>query len=225
MLTPLNPKQRSAALKIDWAKIGSQLGLKGQTASALAAFKKRNDDARRKVQVLSEAPQSVDFESYRAQLNNRAVVDEIEQRTKSFTPKTYDVARQIKSIEAFEAQAVKNAQDTKGAVDKELSELQKTLKNIEEARAFEDLTVVCVCQSSAENRSVALLTLMLFRTTSPKLHRTLIRGSSSSSRTGNGTFQVIRYVSATLCQYTANDPAGEIWRPVATVKIRYFVAV
>ena len=50
--------------------------------------------------------------------------------------------RQIKAIEAFEAQAVKSAEETKGVVDKELKDLEKTLKNIEEARPFEDLTVV-----------------------------------------------------------------------------------
>ena len=53
------------------------------------------------------------------------------------------MGRQIKAIEAFESQAVKNAQETKGAVDRELVDLEKTLKNIEEARPFEDLTVVC----------------------------------------------------------------------------------
>ena len=194
----LGPEQRSAALKLDWAKIGSQLGLKGQTATALAAFKKRNDDARRKVQVLSEAPQSVDFEAYRAQLNNRAVVDEVEQRVKSFTPKTYDVAKQVKAIEAFEAQAVKNAQDTKGAVDKELSDLQKTLKNIEEARPFDELTTVRSRSSLAGLRIMALLMRTLSRTTSPRLHLTLTRGSSSSSRMENGTFQATRYASFLL---------------------------
>ena len=135
--------QRSAALKVDWAKIGTSLGLKGQTASALAAFKKRNDDARRKVQVLSDAPQTVDFAQYRSVLKNQSVIDEIENHFKSFKPTTYDVGRQIKAIEAFETQAVKNAQETKGLVDKELADLEKTLKNIEEARPFEDLTVVC----------------------------------------------------------------------------------
>ena len=54
------------------------------------------------------------------------------------------MAQQIKAIEAFEAQAVKTAQETKGAVDKELVDLEKTLKNIEDARPFEDLTVVCL---------------------------------------------------------------------------------
>lgn len=37
-----------------------------------------------------------------------------------------------------------NAQATKGKVDAELADLEKTLKNIEEARPFEDLTVVCI---------------------------------------------------------------------------------
>ena len=50
--------------------------------------------------------------------------------------------RQIKAIEAFEAQAIKSAEETKAVVDKELSDLQKTLKNIEDARPFADLTVV-----------------------------------------------------------------------------------
>ena len=69
-------------------------------------------------------------------------MDEIENHFKTFKPATYDVGRQIKAIEAFETQAVKNAQETKGLVDKELQDLEKTLKNIEEARPFEDLTVV-----------------------------------------------------------------------------------
>ncbi len=130
-------------MKIDWARLGSSLGLKGQTASALQSFKKRNDDARRKVQVLSEMSQEVDFPRYRSVLKDQSVIDEIENHFKSFKPVTYDVNRQLRAIEAFEAQAVKNAEQTKGKVDLELMDLEKTLKNIEEARPFEDLTVVC----------------------------------------------------------------------------------
>ena len=122
----------------------SSLGLRGQTAASLQAFKKRSDDARRRVQVLSEQPQTVDFSHYRSLLKNQAVVDEIEKYFSTFKPATYDVARQVKAIEAFEAQAVKNAEETKGRVDLELKDLAKTLKNIEEARPFEDLTVVCI---------------------------------------------------------------------------------
>jgi len=136
-----SPKQRSAALKLDWTKLGTQLGLKGSTATALQAFKKRNDDARRKVQILTEQPTSVDFAHYRSVLKNVIIVDEIEKQFKAFKPQTYDVGRQIKAIEAFEAQAVKSAEETKGVVDQEIKDLEKTLKNIEEARPFEDITV------------------------------------------------------------------------------------
>jgi hypothetical protein len=92
--------------------------------------------------MLSEQPQDIDFAYYRSVLKNRAVVDEIEKQAKSWKPATYDVARQIKAIEAFEAQAVKSAEETKLVVDKELKDLDKCLKNIEEARPFDQLTVV-----------------------------------------------------------------------------------
>lgn len=95
------------------------------------------------MQQLSEQPQRVDFAHYRSLLKNQDVVDEIEKYFKTFKPATYDVGRQIKAIEAFEHQAIKSAEETKGKVDMELQDLEKTLKNIEEARPFEDLTVVC----------------------------------------------------------------------------------
>ncbi|KAL2373794.1 ATP synthase d subunit [Blastomyces gilchristii] len=134
-------QQRSAALKLDWAKVSTSLGLRGQTATSLAAFKKRNDDARRKVQLLEEQAQTVDFSYYRSVLKNQAVVDEIEKHFKTFKPATFDVNRQLKAIEAFEAQAMKDAEETKGKVELELRSLEKTLENIETARPFEDLTV------------------------------------------------------------------------------------
>jgi len=122
--------------------VSTSLGLRGQTAASLQSFKKRNDDARRKVQLLSEQPQAVDFSHYRKVLKNQAIVDEIENHFKNFKPASYDVSRQLKAIDAFEAQAVSNAEQTKGKIDSELVNLQKTLENIETARPFEDLTVV-----------------------------------------------------------------------------------
>ncbi|ODM20296.1 ATP synthase subunit d, mitochondrial [Aspergillus cristatus] len=150
---------RSAALKIDWTKVTSSLGLRGQTATALQAFKKRNDDARRKVQLLSEQPQNVDFAHYRNVLKNQAVVDEIENHFKTFKPATYDVGRQIKAINAFEAQAVQNAEQTKGKVEAEIVELKKTLENIETARPFEDLTVdeVAAAQPEIDEKTSSLV--------------------------------------------------------------------
>lgn len=85
----------------------------------------------------------MDFQHYRSTLKNQAIVNEIENHFKSFKPVTYDVSKQLKAIEAFEAQAVKNAEETKGKVESELKNLEKTLENIETARPFEDLTVVC----------------------------------------------------------------------------------
>lgn len=57
---------------------------------------------------------------------------------------TYDVGRQLQAIEAFEAQALTSAEETKTKVDTELKSLEATLRNIEEARSFEELTVVSV---------------------------------------------------------------------------------
>ncbi|EAS27544.3 ATP synthase subunit D, mitochondrial [Coccidioides immitis RS] len=150
---------RSAALKLDWTKVASSLGLRGGTATSLQAFKKRNDDARRKVQTLSEAPQTIDFEHYRSVLKNKAIVDEIEKQFKSFKPQTYDVNRQLKAIEAFEAQAVTSAEATKGKVEEELKYLEKTLENIETARPWEDLTVddVVTAQPEIEKKTAELV--------------------------------------------------------------------
>lgn len=128
---------------MDLNKTITTLGLKGSTASALAAFKKRNDDARRRVNALSALPQTVDFAHYRKTLSNSSVVDEIEREFKNFKPSTYDVGKQLRTIEQFEVQAVKQAEETKLGVEKELKSLEETLTNIETARPFEELTVVC----------------------------------------------------------------------------------
>ncbi|KAH8838185.1 ATP synthase d subunit [Pyricularia oryzae] len=150
---------RSAALKIDWAQVTTSLGLRGQTAASLQAFKKRNDDVRRKVQQLSQQPTQVDFAHYRSVLKNQAIVDEIEKRFAAFKPATYDVSRQLKAIDAFEVEAVKNAEATKNQVDMTLKDLQKTLENIETARPFEDLTVdeVAAAEPSIDEKTAKLV--------------------------------------------------------------------
>ena len=142
--------QPRAGAKLDWSKIGTQLGLRGQTAISLAAFKKRNDDARRRVQQLSDLPTDVDFSHYRSTLKNQAIVDEIEKHYKAFKPKTYDVNKQIRQIEGFEAIALKNAEDTKSKVEVELRSLEKALGDIEGARGFEDTTVDEVVSAAPE---------------------------------------------------------------------------
>jgi F-type H+-transporting ATPase subunit d len=191
--------QRSAALKLDWAKIGTSLGLRGQTAASLQAFKKRNEDARRRVQQLSELPSKVDFAHYKSILKNQAVVDEIEKHFASFKPATYDVGRQIKAIEAFEVQAVKNAEETKGRVDLELKDLEKTLKNIEEARPFEELTVVCNHRCWLERN--CWVDVWHFRTKSQLQNHKSTRRPPNSFLRDDGRYQDTRYVNCWKCEY------------------------
>merc|ERR1712137_1376011 len=91
--------------------------------------------------VTRSAASKIDLANYRSILKNTAIVDDIEKQFNGFQVKKYDVGRQIKAIEAYEATALKSAEETKAKVDAELKDLDKTLKNIETARPFEDLTV------------------------------------------------------------------------------------
>jgi hypothetical protein len=117
------------------------LGLSGNTASSLLAFRKRHDDAQKKVYELSKQSTDLDFDHYRSILKNQDVVNEIEKAFKTFKPVTYDVSKQLKTIEQFEAKALENAKSTEQKVGEELLELEATLGNIEKARPFEQLTV------------------------------------------------------------------------------------
>lgn len=188
--------QRNAGLKIDWANLNSKLGLRGSTAQSLASFKKRNDDARRRVQVLSEQPQNVDFAHYRSILKNGAIVDDIEKQVNSYQIKKYDVSRQLKAIDAFEAQAVKSAEETKVKVDSELKDLEKTLQNIEGARPFEDLTTVCYTWSFGTRIDMPMLITTCCRRMSPLLGRTSTSVHPRSWQRVAGMCQVTTYVPA-----------------------------
>ena len=203
-------KQRNAALKVDWAKITTSLGLRGQTAASLQAFKKRNDDARRKLQQLSELPTTVDFAHYRGILKNQAIVNEIEKRFTAFKPATYDVSRQLKAIEAFEVEAIKNAEATKTKVDLELKDLEKTLKNIETARPFEELTVVCSGRLDGRGQTGrmecwdwAMMLMIEFanRTKLPLPSLPSTRRPPSSSPRAAGTSLATRYVYVTRLRF------------------------
>ena len=153
------------------------------------------------MQLLSDQPQTVDFAAYRSQLKNQAVIDQIETEFKNFKPVSYDVGRQLKAIEAFEAQAVKNAQETKGVVDRELQDLEATLKNIEEARPFHDLTVVCLSFGfwffQISGAMVMVIGSRLTRLNRMRLRRQdriLTNARLSSCRKGAGKYRDIRSV-------------------------------
>lgn len=114
------------------------------------AFKKRNDEAKKQALDLSKQSTEIDFNHYRSVLSNQAVVDEIEKAYKQFKPVSYDVSKQLKTIEAFEAKAIENAKATEDQVAQELVELQKTLDNIQNARPFEQLTVADIHKARPE---------------------------------------------------------------------------
>ncbi len=115
---------------------------------------------------------------------------------KSFKPQSYDVGRQVKAIEAFETQAVKNAEETKGRVDGELRSLEKTLRNIEEARPFEDLTVVCFGFLARLRYGCGLtMGVMICRMRLPPRDRISMSARRSWCRKGSGKCRDIRYVN------------------------------
>jgi F-type H+-transporting ATPase subunit d len=112
-----------------------------ETIAALQAFRKRHSDATRSHATAHSQPTTVDFNHYRAILKNKAVVDDAEKLFNEFKFVSYDANAHIAAIESFEAKAVAKAQETEKHIDVELEDLQATLKNIESARPFEDLTV------------------------------------------------------------------------------------
>lgn len=131
----------SAATKINWVKIVPQLGLAGQTASSLTAFKKRNDEAKKVLYDLKQHSVEVPFSTYSSKLKNASIVSAIQKDIATFKSSEVDLKKQLNIIEAFEAKAIENAKATESLVLAELSELEKTLDNIESARAFDQLTV------------------------------------------------------------------------------------
>ncbi|KAH7869024.1 ATP synthase d subunit [Lentinula edodes] len=133
---------KTAAAVVDFTRIYTSLGLGKETIAALQAFRKRHGEAQRAQATYSNQPTTVDFSHYRSVLKNKAIVDEAEKLLKDFKPVTYDVSEHIKAIEAFEAKAVSTAKETEEKIDVELRDLQATLANIEEARPFQDLTVL-----------------------------------------------------------------------------------
>lgn len=139
---------KQAARKVDFNKLVNGLGLTGTTASSLTAFKKRHDEAKKEFIDLSSQSTDIDFNHYRSILKNSKVVDEIEKAVNGFKPVTIDISKDLKNIEIFEQKAVENAKLTEKSVLEEIQVLQKTLKEIESARPFDQLTVTDVAAAS-----------------------------------------------------------------------------
>jgi hypothetical protein len=103
---------------------------------------------------------------------------------------------------------VKNAEATKEAVDLELKDLAATLKNIEEARPFEELTVVRTTKSETTG---SILTS--YRTRLPLPRSLSTRRLLSSFPRADGWCLDTRYVIRMTEEMTAlTSTAGEVWR-------------
>ncbi|ODV58718.1 F1F0 ATP synthase subunit d [Ascoidea rubescens DSM 1968] len=130
-----------AAVKLDWAKVVSSLGLKGQSAASLQAFKKRNDEAKRVAYELNLQDKPIDFAYYKSVLKNQDIISKIESSINDFKPITYDISDQVSAIETFKQTALESAEQTESLILKEIEDLNKTLENIQKSRPFEQLTV------------------------------------------------------------------------------------
>ncbi|KAK9896007.1 mitochondrial ATP synthase [Cystobasidium minutum MCA 4210] len=142
--------KQAGAIALDWTRVYSSLGLQKETINALQAFRKRNADAKAAHAQVKDQKTDVDFAHYKNIIKNQKIVSELEQSFKSFKPVDYDVAAQLKAIDAFQEKAVTSAQQAAKKVDQELQALQSTLKDIESARPFEDLTTADVARARPE---------------------------------------------------------------------------
>ncbi|GAA5877941.1 hypothetical protein JCM1840_000119 [Sporobolomyces johnsonii] len=140
----------AAQAVVDWGRITTKLGLGKDTLAQLNAFRNRAAAARAANAQFKEAKTTVDFEHYRALLKNKEVVAEGEKLFKSFKPVDYDVQAQLKAIAAFESKAVSSAKEAATKIEAELGNLNSTLKNIEDARPFEQLTLDDVAKARPE---------------------------------------------------------------------------
>lgn len=141
---------KASATKLNWAQVIKSLGLTGSTASSLTAFKKRNDEAKKEIQSLEAQSTQVDFDKYKSVLKNSAVVEEVRSKVQAFKPVTYDVSKTLKTIDVFEAKAIENAKLTEKSVLEEIEQLNTTLKDIEGARPFDQLTVEDVAKARSD---------------------------------------------------------------------------
>ncbi|BGP24979.1 ATP synthase D chain, mitochondrial [Rhodotorula toruloides] len=138
------------AASVEWSRLTNKLGLGKQTLADLSAFRNRAAAARAANAAVKEQKTSVDFEHYRAVLKNKDIVAEGEKLLKSFKAVDYDLQAQLKAIAAFEAKAVASAKEAATKVQSDLANLNSTLKNIEEARPFDQLTIDDVTKARPE---------------------------------------------------------------------------
>jgi len=95
----------SLAKQVDWSALTSKL--RPETASTLAAFRRRHQDLQSSIQSLASQKKEIDFDHYRNTLQNKAVVDEAELALRYFVAKKVtNLDAQLKAINDAEVKAV-----------------------------------------------------------------------------------------------------------------------
>ncbi len=102
-----NAAKTAARSVIDYVGVAHALRVPAQTVTALQTFRKRFEDMERVVSNLQSARLKVDFDAYRRELADPAVVDRAERAFGAFKPRTLDTKNQLDVIRAYEARAVR----------------------------------------------------------------------------------------------------------------------
>jgi F-type H+-transporting ATPase subunit d len=121
-----------------------------ETITELQAFRARHSNASNKNAAIKASIPALDLSAYKAVLKDQRAIDVAEKTLSSFKPVTYDVSKWNAVVESFEGKAVAAAKETVSKISTEETSLKKTLSNIQDARAFEDLTVAEVGQAQPE---------------------------------------------------------------------------
>ncbi|KAJ1661995.1 ATP synthase d subunit [Coemansia sp. RSA 1813] len=141
---------RKFLTSINWPVVNSVLSKHTEITKSLGAFRKGYEEAERQLTQLQEADRPLDFDHYRRILKNTDIVDKLEKIAKSQKIAKVDLADQLKTIAAFEAKAVTSAEKYVKETQASLTDLNETVKNIEQARPVTQLTVDDVVKAKPE---------------------------------------------------------------------------
>jgi hypothetical protein len=114
---------------------------------------------------------------------------------------------------------VKSAEETKSVVDRELSDLQKTLKNIEEARAFDELTVVCAWREWWDSGQVLMRGQDEVAAAQPDIDKRTEQLVSKGRWAVPGYKVSLKPAFVDVAEQMANTLAGEVRRPLGALSV------
>ncbi len=115
--------------------------MRSETLKKIAQFKQKQTALLKMKQDLL-----VTLPSYN--LQNKQVLKNAQEALERFTPTKLDISQELNTLSKLRVQAVQDAQKTQEMLAKEMTELQLLLKDIEEARPIDQLTVDDIAKAS-----------------------------------------------------------------------------